>query len=544
MAIPSSSIPAAIRNPPMWTLRIVGLLVIFCWHAFTIELNLGYYDEGLAVVGAERVMAGDLPYRDFWTLYAPGNFYFIATVFATFGKQLLASRLASLLAIVAALGLLEWICSRMLRRPGSILATIGIGICAKMPWGAPTTLAMLPVLAAAAALLRWTDTHRLRWAISAGVAAGIAVFVRHDFGIYIATSACVFLIAKFLSSRDYRADPMKAVASFVAAFIATSAAAYSYLIVNGGWTDLLQDLIVFPFTVYPSVRKIPWPGFLDALSPTRFEQLGATEFFSDLAYRLPFAIGIVVPMLGLTAWAMRLQSRDGLQLNQQRSHDTLGFCSIASIVFLSQARIRPDYGHMVPSLMLSIPIFCHLAGQLPRMSLRYIAIVGFWPAILGSQVVEKARDLQACYFSPTRINCGLPRAVGIVVDREKDVAVQAVQFVRSATRAEDFIYVGHTRHDRILAGATLFYFLAERRCPNPYQEMHPGLTTTEAVQREIVESLNAKDVQLLVLYDESAAPQEPNASAESSGVHLLDDYIKSNYRRLREFGCYHIWIRK
>ncbi|MCK4236762.1 MAG: hypothetical protein KAX38_06560 [Candidatus Krumholzibacteria bacterium] len=29
------------------------------------------YDEGLGVYGAARVLNGEIPYRDFWTLYAP-----------------------------------------------------------------------------------------------------------------------------------------------------------------------------------------------------------------------------------------------------------------------------------------------------------------------------------------------------------------------------------------------------------------------------------------------------------------------------------------
>ena len=43
---------------------------------------------GKAVAGACRVLAGDVPYRDFWTMYAPGQFYAVAGLFAAFGREL------------------------------------------------------------------------------------------------------------------------------------------------------------------------------------------------------------------------------------------------------------------------------------------------------------------------------------------------------------------------------------------------------------------------------------------------------------------------
>lgn len=51
------------------------------------------YDEGFAVYGAVRSLAGDLPYRDFWTIYAPGQFYVLATLFQIFGESLLIERI-------------------------------------------------------------------------------------------------------------------------------------------------------------------------------------------------------------------------------------------------------------------------------------------------------------------------------------------------------------------------------------------------------------------------------------------------------------------
>ena len=42
---------------------------------------------GKSVAGAWRVLSGEVPYRDFWSMYAPGQFYATAAVLALCGKQ-------------------------------------------------------------------------------------------------------------------------------------------------------------------------------------------------------------------------------------------------------------------------------------------------------------------------------------------------------------------------------------------------------------------------------------------------------------------------
>ena len=69
----------------------LALLAPGAWR----EINV--YDEGVAVYGAERVASGEVPYRDFWTIYAPGDLYLIAGLFKIFGPRLVVERHAWLL---------------------------------------------------------------------------------------------------------------------------------------------------------------------------------------------------------------------------------------------------------------------------------------------------------------------------------------------------------------------------------------------------------------------------------------------------------------
>src|SRR6185312_9484979 len=42
-------------------------------------------DEGIVLQGAERILRGEVPYRDFFSFYTPGSFYLVAGLFKIFG---------------------------------------------------------------------------------------------------------------------------------------------------------------------------------------------------------------------------------------------------------------------------------------------------------------------------------------------------------------------------------------------------------------------------------------------------------------------------
>src|ERR1700738_3287877 len=51
-------------------------------------------DEGIVLTGAERILRGQVPYRDFFSFYTPGSFYLVALVFRTVGDSLAVARVS------------------------------------------------------------------------------------------------------------------------------------------------------------------------------------------------------------------------------------------------------------------------------------------------------------------------------------------------------------------------------------------------------------------------------------------------------------------
>ena len=75
------------------TAVILFFSCMLCVLCTQIKAPFLYYDEGFAVLNATRIMDGDVPYKDFWTIYPPGQYYVIAAIFKTFGTNLLVARI-------------------------------------------------------------------------------------------------------------------------------------------------------------------------------------------------------------------------------------------------------------------------------------------------------------------------------------------------------------------------------------------------------------------------------------------------------------------
>ena len=108
--------------------------------------------------------------------------------------------------------------------------------------------------------------------------------------------------------------------------------------------------------------------------------------------------------------------------------------------------------------------------------------------------------LQESRASGSGYGCHPPPGLGRLACLEtgKD-NVDAVQFVQTITKPEDYLFVGTGRHDKIFANNILFYFLANRRPATKWHHFDPGLQTSAEIQREIITELEVKRPPVVVL---------------------------------------------
>ena len=66
--------------------RIAVALFLAALGVLVAPLRFGL-PSWLPLIGGLRILDGEVPYRDFWTIYAPGSYYVSAALFALFGRH-------------------------------------------------------------------------------------------------------------------------------------------------------------------------------------------------------------------------------------------------------------------------------------------------------------------------------------------------------------------------------------------------------------------------------------------------------------------------
>ncbi|MCL4506045.1 MAG: glycosyltransferase family 39 protein [Chloroflexi bacterium] len=542
---------AAIRRN-IWPIGLGVLLfaVAFVYFLPGINQAVNIYDEGIIVYSAVRVMEGQLPYRDFWSIYSPGQFYALAAAFKLFGVTIQTERLldTTLRAFVPLFAFL--VAARLTNRRTALVAWAGTTAWMafyvysyQYQWvfyGYPAYPAIALCLAAIWLMTIYFTEQRVRWLAASGVMLGIAALFRHDFGIYCGVGQVAALGLYSLLQPAPGADGATRTARLVALikrFVRVLlpyalGAAVIFLpvalvfVALTPFNELVYDLFTFPAVIFPRFRALPYPPL---------------ELLNNLPFYLPFA---VVLMAGAAAFvAARRRTAEGI---------AYASCVAMLIVFgalaFNQARVRSDIIHtpafFIPSVILLVillrgipqPVGKQTDASQVLSALAVLALV----LVFAEPLVDRAGLLTDAKRMNPPTAAELPRASTAVVNRDM---VQAVLYIQSHTQPQDRIFVGNTFHNKIFVNEPMFYFLAARDAGTRYHELHPGVATTVPVQQEIAGDLEKYHVQYLVLSSRFERANEPNESSVDSGVTVLDDYIHSHFLPMMQIGPYAIWRR-
>ena len=497
------------------------------------------YDEGFAVFGANRVLEGEVPYKDFWTLYAPGQFYTLALIFKIFGPSVFVERvwgvLIRLLLSLVIYAIAAKLTSTRLAQIFWLIVVMvlgGVGF-----YGYAVFPALLFSLLSVFFLLNFLSQRGSLWLLFSGLTAGVTALYRHDIGFYtVVAEICVLAPFLFINWVDQQASAQKlwGVANRMFPYLAgVSVPVISlalYLVSVVPLVELWWDLFVFPATVLLKVRSLPYPSIVPEITWLGFERW-IRFYFPVLVY-----VSAAVTLVALFARSGRAQYANirlwGMML-----------LILLGSGFFVQAISRADSIHFLPTRIPAVLLLTTLAFLIPwsEFQLRVVRWIGIGllaVAILPLFGAITRWSHSAASFWPFDCPSGLERAGCIRVDPDQERAVLLVQQLAPEGRP---IFVGLSRHDRIFTNDIMFYFLANRPSATKYHHLHHGVATTLPVQERIIEELKGKRVEHVVLFSGSENVIEPNQSGISSGIEALDRFLRRNYRQIHQFGNYTVW---
>jgi Dolichyl-phosphate-mannose-protein mannosyltransferase len=531
---------------PSWLLLLLFMVALIA-QLIAARRGLLLYDEFLALYGADRVLHGARPYRDFLTLYGPAQFYLLALWFKLFGVSALAGRVYDAF-IKAGIACATFaLVIRLASRQYAVLAFAAVVLWLTCIEDAAYNYSAYPALLLSLVSCLFfsrylNDPSKIAPLFTAGVLVGAAVCFRHDFGFYLCITQLIIL-AWSISSRKLSA--LRRPALFYISGITIVVVPVALLLF---WTiphnDIFFDLFYLPAKVYPRMRSLP---FKISVIP----QLLRHPFRWSNRFELQEAI-VFFPVLVCTASAVILflsrKPQSGL-FSDTHQRQIFGLLTLLGSFFFIKGLIRVSPVQMVQCIVVGIILLVVLLSRIPQLgpaasimvavcTLIFLACSA--PIVLGFFLFTHNNVVDLIHPSrPTSIynTChppaGLERARCLILD---PAAAAAIQYVEQRTSPQDKIFVGAGRHDKILANDIRFYFVSGRPAITKWQEFDPGLQTTLPFQNQIIASMQQYSPKLIVLNSYWDNLMEPNDSRFSSGVTTLDDYIHANYAPQATFG--------
>jgi hypothetical protein len=502
--------------------------------------DINIYDEAVPLVGAERILAGETPYDDFWTAYAPGQFYLMAGVMEVFGRHLITGRVITSIFMFLSVVII-YILARKIFESGEAAAPLLISalwIAGNPLYSSALATSIVIVLAGVYFLFRYFETSDRKYTLIAGLLIGLAGVFRHDVGAYIFGTE--FWAVFFFGLPKKSADGLpfgkrvvrgiKGAAAFVVGFalVLLPAIIAVWISVPGG--ELYDQFIDFPLNIYGEYRGIPFPMPFDDVSSAGAAIKSIYKSFVFFAPLMIFIVEIIYLI-----WRVK---KKRIVLNGHIFWKEVLLINVG-LNFYNHAMVRSDPVHVMPAMLIASIFVVNAARTLPRPALKRAALAAICIVLIARPLHSIVKSFRSHSASQSE-ELTIEKASGIRVNAEYALSAErAADYIKSHTGEGERIFVVPHRTDKIYINDIMFYFFADRLPAAKHHELHPGVATEENTQREIIASLEDNKTEYIIRYRAGFA-EEANKSSESSGVTLLDDFIDRNYEVTEKFRNYNI----
>jgi hypothetical protein len=501
-------------------LIIVLFFIASIFYLPIINLPLAPYDEAVILVGAENVLNGEIPHRDFSSEYPPGQFYALAAFFKVFGTSVITERVYDLI-IKVLLSLSIFLIIRYLASNGAAL----VGWVMSLVWlqhssmpAYPVYPSMLFIFISIYLLLLHMKEKKNYYVILSAVSIVCAVLFRHDLGGY----ASIVIMMVLIFRRIREGQSWSPLITFIASGIMAGLPVLIYFAMHSSLRVLLNDLFLVP-AAFLEEQALPYPSFS--------------------RWNLPFYIFPLVLVTGAVTSVISIKRKK----NDSKAYGVL-LISFIGIFCFNQARIRSDVVHLLPVALTGIllaPILLNTLSRTLSLSIWQNRVVYVLFIIVFGITLSKQFSVIKMLLSRTNgyvvetVNPDIERARYSIINSDlKDTTA----YIKNNTAKNEKIYVGVKNHDQFVFNDVIIYFLAERNSATRYHVLNPGVHTTLKVQKEVVGELKNNATRLIVLVPRNW--HEPNLSNVDSQIDLLDNYIAANYELGKTFGIYEIWMKK
>jgi hypothetical protein len=487
-------------------------------------------DEGIVLQGAERVLNGQIPYRDFFSFYTPGSFYLVAGLFRIFGDSFAVARIS--LAVVGAICsvltyvLARRVCSWSIALFAAVLTTTaGTAFRFLVLHNPYSTLGPCVCLYAA---VRFSETRKSVWAFATTSLATLTFLIEQSKGggLFLGL-ALAFLILWIV---DRSPVPSKSAwASAAVGFLWPMAITFAYFAHHHSVGIMVQSWL-WPLHHYTQANHVPY-GYQNWSIHTREVVFHTGSIWLRALKITMISPGLVVPVLPLIAlgllvyWTVRIRS-ESHDFAEARYYVLV--CAVLSGVLVSVIIGRADILHF----MYLAPLwYVVLAWILGGQAIRGEALNALRVPLIAFVAVSFGLLSMAILFATTGASKKIETRRGLIVTSAKETVIDYVQ-AHVEPRSGLLVY----------PYLPLYNYLTETHSPARYDYFQLGMNTREQAE-EIIDSLKTSNVPVLFESDfaEKIAGSWPGTAMSAIVKDPVSDYIAANYRICKSLSSADNW---
>jgi 4-amino-4-deoxy-L-arabinose transferase-like glycosyltransferase len=478
-------------------------------------------DEGIILQGAQRILQGQVLYRDFFSFFTPGSYYLVALLFKVFGSSVVVARTA--LAVYGSLfSALTYLLARRVCSRWTALCAAALAAAISIPYRVLVAHNWESTLWACLALycaLRTLESGHWGWALGLGCFSALTLLFEQSkgAGLILGLALAYALIALTDPGRIVlRRGQWLALAAGVACPISLT---LIYFTIRHALSPMVAECI-WPIYHYSGVNQVPYgyQNWSDSARATLFFKANWGQRLVSLLVLAPCFIVPVLPLVavGFLAYACTPGRKHRPGADVGNYYLVVG--SVISGLWVSVIIVRPDIVHfmyLAPLLLLVLAWIMdgrdvHSAlFRAARPVLNYLLLASF--AAFGLALFLRTMD--APYKIETRR--------GVLRSPQPDTVVAYIQaHVTPGERILVYPYL------------PLYYYLTGTFSPIRYEYLQPGLHT-EAQLHEVLDQLASRPPRGVVFelnFNEKIGTSWPHTPLQSIASDPVGDWLLRRYR--------------
>jgi hypothetical protein len=462
-------------------------------------------DEGIYLAGAERILRGQVPYRDFFVITGPGSFWIQAAILGLLGSTLRHARLSLVFDMALLTALVYWLTARLGGRNVALVVAAAFFAFETRPlfrlyvnhrWDS-SAFALLAV----ALVFAGTESPRLLSILAGGITAATAAWITPSL-----LAVLVLLGVWLLMVKELRRHCIP----YLLGIISISLFATAVLFFQGALGPMFGDLL-WTSRHYPAANAVPY-GY-GAIAPGGLRSILAGAQISASVARatgfLSVLLPVVLPLAVYGGWMVRRLRRR--PIDQCEKLATLLMLASFGLVISTYPRWSAD------QLLFIAPIFYVLAGYLlSRVLTGRILRVATAGLVLGLAIASLSYSVLRVLSEPV-----IETRVGRLHAENSGQSI--IKLASSRVRPGDSLFV--------YPYLPIVYFLTGGRNPTPYSFLQPGMMQAPEYETTLL-ALRAHPPQWIFYFGFSLANYHgiwPAADPQALNLTTVDHYILSHY---------------